>query len=208
MAKLVWLWLQVGAIVVSSVSAVCFQNTLFINNFAVERFSSVRTPARSECPLKCRKGSVAIKMAQSAFDATDGIDDWISSSSLKAQQLEKAKNLKVDFFTGEYAEIRNQDGKVVQPSSLRGSSVAMYFASAGCEQCKEFTGSLRKYFDAHNTACGDDPKMNVIFVSCDEAESNAKSHFNSMHPNWLMLDYNCNLRQARGQLIHFALLNF
>ena len=154
----------------------CFQTPMLLRGSAVRSFQTARVPCGSGFPVRFL--TIAMNSAQSAFDATDGIDDWITRSALKAQQLEHAKNLKVDVFTSEYAELRNQEGTVVRPSLMRGSSVALYFASAGCDQCKDFTTSLRAYFDAHNTHCGDDPKMNVVFVSCDGTESEATSHFN------------------------------
>ena len=182
-------------IVLFQARAVCFQTTSFFRGVGMKRFTDSQQPAfLLQSPRGSRRDNFC--MTQSRFDASEGIDDWITRSAIKAQQLEYAKNLQVDLFTSEYAELKNQVGSSVPPKSLRGTSVALYFAAANCDQCREFTHALSSFYDAHNKAKGDDPSVNVIFVSCDSSEEEAKSHFDSMHPNWLMLDYGCQLRQV------------
>jgi len=166
--------------------------SLLADSHAVMRGGNVRVCCNNR-PANVR----ALKVIMNADSAEkSGIDDWITQSSIKAQQLENAKSLRVDMFTSEYASLKGQAGNVIDPSSLRGKSVALYFASASCDQCTEFTASLKAYYDAHMSQQGSgEPKLSVVFISSDATEPAALQHFHSMHPDWLMLDFSSDLRQ-------------
>jgi len=69
--------------------------------------------------------------------------------SLAAQ---KCKSMRMDMFTSEYASMKGQAGNLVNPSSLRGTSVALFFAFASCDQCTKFTASLKSQGILRRTA--------------------------------------------------------
>ena len=93
------------------------------------------------------------------------------------------------------AKLWDKHGKEVPVDSLKGSSVALYFAGMWCPMCTSFTPQLKTFF-AQNAVCSDTgvQKAQIIFVSSDWDKNEAQRHFTSSHGDWLMLDYDSPLR--------------
>mmetsp|Transcript_40137 Transcript_40137/g.78681 ORF Transcript_40137/g.78681 Transcript_40137/m.78681 type:complete len:285 (+) Transcript_40137:3-857(+) len=138
-----------------------------------------------------RGGGLALRMADDkkgdGKEDTEGkynkgVDDWVSDSAAKADSLEKAFELQVDCFTLDCAKLLNKAGKEVDPKTLRGRSVALFFYAEWCPACREFLPYMKRFYEEQKG------KIELVFVSSDDSKEDALASFNN-HGDWLMLDY-------------------
>ncbi len=73
-------------------------------------------------------------------------------------------------------------GKEVDPASLKGKHVALYFSAHWCPPCRAFTPSLVKFRD-ENAKDG----FEVVFVSLDESEGEKETYIKEMNMKWLTI---------------------
>lgn len=84
----------------------------------------------------------------------------------------------------ESATLVNKAGKTVNPASLDGKMVGVYFAARSCPHCKEFTPELAMFY---NNALKEGQAFEIVFVSSDRDEATAKESLSEMP--WLMLSF-------------------
>eukprot|EP00123_Amoebidium_parasiticum_P022563 comp9000_c0_seq1/m.4198 comp9000_c0_seq1/g.4198 ORF comp9000_c0_seq1/g.4198 comp9000_c0_seq1/m.4198 type:complete len:163 (-) comp9000_c0_seq1:82-570(-) len=87
-----------------------------------------------------------------------------------------------------------RDGSEVTPSALAGKPVLLYFSAHWCPPCRAFTPVLREWYDEVND---NEPgaEVEVVFVSSDKTEAEARKYMHEMHANWLMVPFSHPMRQ-------------
>jgi nucleoredoxin len=78
------------------------------------------------------------------------------------------------------AVLHDAEGKEVDPATLKGKTVALYFSAHWCPPCRAFTPSLVKFRDDNA-----DKDFEIVFVSLDNSEGEKKTYINEMKMKWL-----------------------
>lgn len=78
------------------------------------------------------------------------------------------------------AELHDAEGNKVDPATLKGKTVALYFSAHWCPPCRAFTPSLVKFRDDHA-----DKDFEIVFVSLDNSEGEKKTYIREMEMKWL-----------------------
>lgn len=78
--------------------------------------------------------------------------------------------------------LHDAEGKEVDPATLKGKHVALYFSAHWCPPCRAFTPSLVKFRDA-NAAEG----FEIIFVSLDSSDGEKETYIKEMDMKWLTI---------------------
>mmetsp|Transcript_35874 Transcript_35874/g.97219 ORF Transcript_35874/g.97219 Transcript_35874/m.97219 type:complete len:152 (-) Transcript_35874:174-629(-) len=81
------------------------------------------------------------------------------------------------------AKLVDSTGSVVDPASLKGQKVALYFAGNWCPMCRDFTPKLKERTDTEEKAA------KIVFVSSDFTEEEFTQHRADMGSNWLAVAY-------------------
>lgn len=76
--------------------------------------------------------------------------------------------------------LHDAEGKEVDPGTLKGKTVALYFSAHWCPPCRAFTPSLVKFRDEHA-----EKDFEIVFVSLDNSEGEKKTYINEMKMKWL-----------------------
>lgn len=75
--------------------------------------------------------------------------------------------------------LHDANGKKVDPATLEGKTVALYFSAHWCPPCRAFTPSLVKFRDEHA-----DQDFEVVFVSLDHSEGEKRGYIREMEMKW------------------------
>lgn len=78
--------------------------------------------------------------------------------------------------------LHDASGKEVDPATLKGKHVALYFSAHWCPPCRAFTPSLVKFRDA-NAAEG----FEIVFVSLDSSDGEKETYIKEMDMKWLSI---------------------
>ena len=84
----------------------------------------------------------------------------------------------------EHARLFNETGHPVTCADLGGLSVALYFAGEWCPLCRRFTPALRSFHAQWRES------VQIVFISSDLSEADAKKHYQRQAGSWLMLAWN------------------
>lgn len=80
------------------------------------------------------------------------------------------------------AALRDAEGQKVDPATLEGKTVALYFSAHWCPPCRAFTPDLVKFRDEHA-----DQDFEVVFVSLDNSEGEKRKYIRDTKMKWLTL---------------------
>jgi nucleoredoxin len=78
------------------------------------------------------------------------------------------------------AKLEDASGKEVDPASLKGKTVGLYFSAHWCPPCRAFTPSLVKFRDKHA-----EEGFEIVFVSLDHSAGEKATYIREMKMNWL-----------------------
>jgi len=78
------------------------------------------------------------------------------------------------------AVLHDAKGEKVDPATLKGKHVALYFSAHWCPPCRAFTPSLVKFRDENA-----DKDFEIVFVSLDNSEGEKKTYIREMEMKWL-----------------------
>jgi nucleoredoxin len=78
------------------------------------------------------------------------------------------------------AKLEDASGKEVDPSSLKGKTVGLYFSAHWCPPCRAFTPSLVKFRDKHA-----EEDFEIVFVSLDHSAGEKATYIREMNMKWL-----------------------
>lgn len=78
--------------------------------------------------------------------------------------------------------LHDAEGKEVDPATLKGKTVALYFSAHWCPPCRAFTPSLVKFRNENA-----DKDFEIVFVSLDNSEGEKKTYINEMKMKWLTI---------------------
>lgn len=78
------------------------------------------------------------------------------------------------------AKLEDSTGKTIDPASLKGKHVGLYFSAHWCPPCRAFTPSLVKFRNEHA-----DEDFEVVFVSLDNSEGEKRTYIEEMGMQWL-----------------------
>jgi len=78
------------------------------------------------------------------------------------------------------AVLHDAEGKEVDPATLKGKTVALYFSAHWCPPCRAFTPSLVTFRDDNA-----DKDFEIVFVSLDNSEEEKKTYIDEMKMKWL-----------------------
>lgn len=76
--------------------------------------------------------------------------------------------------------LHDASGKDVDPATLKGKHVALYFSAHWCPPCRAFTPSLVKFRNEHA-----DDDFEVVFVSLDNSQGEKETYIEEMNMKWL-----------------------
>mmetsp|Transcript_237 Transcript_237/g.327 ORF Transcript_237/g.327 Transcript_237/m.327 type:complete len:316 (-) Transcript_237:120-1067(-) len=82
-------------------------------------------------------------------------------------------------------KLTNKAGGQVPNSELGGKVVALYFSAHWCPPCRGFTPKLKQFYEEVN---GSGSNFQIVFVSSDKSEAEARDYFTNDHGDWLMVD--------------------
>ena len=71
--------------------------------------------------------------------------------------------------------------------------IGLYFSSAWCGPCRDFTPLLRRF--VNNIRETTDKTFQIIFVSLDNSKSDMLEYFHNHHGQWLAVPYNHDIRK-------------
>lgn len=77
-------------------------------------------------------------------------------------------------------KLQDASGKEVDPASLKGKTVGLYFSAHWCPPCRAFTPSLVKFRNQHA-----EEGFEIVFVSLDQSEEDKKTYIREMEMKWL-----------------------
>lgn len=90
------------------------------------------------------------------------------------------------FTVNDFADaVIGQDKNKIDPASLQGKVIGLYFSAHWCGPCRSFTPKLA---DRYNEIVSQGHPFEIIFISADENEEEALEYFASMP--WKMIDFN------------------
>jgi len=78
--------------------------------------------------------------------------------------------------------LHNAEGKEVDPASLNGKTVALYFSAHWCPPCRAFTPALVKFRNENA-----DKEFEIVFVSLDDSEEEKNTYIREMQMKWLTI---------------------
>ncbi len=78
------------------------------------------------------------------------------------------------------AKLEDASGKEVDPASLKGKTVGLYFSAHWCPPCRAFTPSLVKFRDKHA-----EEDFEIVFVSLDHSAGEKATYIREMKMKWL-----------------------
>jgi nucleoredoxin len=78
------------------------------------------------------------------------------------------------------AKLEDASGKEVDPATLKGKTVGLYFSAHWCPPCRAFTPSLVKFRDNHA-----EEDFEIVFVSLDHSAGDKKTYIREMEMKWL-----------------------
>lgn len=78
------------------------------------------------------------------------------------------------------AKLEDASGNEVDPVSLKGKTVGLYFSAHWCPPCRAFTPSLVKFRDKHA-----EEGFEIVFVSLDHSAGEKATYIREMKMNWL-----------------------
>ena len=80
------------------------------------------------------------------------------------------------------AVLHDADGKDVDPATLKGKHIGLYFSAHWCPPCRAFTPSLVKFRNENA-----DKDFEIIFVSLDKSQGEKKKYIKEMEMKWLTI---------------------
>jgi len=80
------------------------------------------------------------------------------------------------------AVLHDAKGKEVNPATLEGKHIGLYFSAHWCPPCRAFTPSLVKFRDENA-----DKDFEIIFVSLDKTQGEKNKYIKQMDMKWLTI---------------------
>jgi nucleoredoxin len=80
------------------------------------------------------------------------------------------------------AILHDVKGKEVDPATLKGKHIGLYFSAHWCPPCRAFTPSLVKFRDENA-----DKDFEIVFVSLDKTQSEKNKYIKEMDMKWLTI---------------------
>lgn len=80
------------------------------------------------------------------------------------------------------AILHDASGNEVDPATLKGKHIGLYFSAHWCPPCRAFTPSLVKFRNENA-----DKDFEIIFVSLDKSQSEKKKYIREMDMKWLTI---------------------
>lgn len=86
----------------------------------------------------------------------------------------------------------NRQGQLIDAESrVKGRHVLLYFSASWCPPCRRFTPKLKEFYDAANR---NGKVVEVVFVSSDTDETEARSYLKEHHGDWCMVPFDSSYR--------------
>lgn len=143
--------------------------------------------SRSASPVKRKKASIGVAPTEELppyeeADVVAACDEQVRRrSAALASNTEKN-----GFRLMKNSRILDKAGNSVDPLSLQGNIVGLYFSAHWCGPCRAFTPALKKKYEEVRAA---GHPFEIIFISSDHEQDQAMSYFE--HMPWTMLAYDC-----------------
>jgi len=96
------------------------------------------------------------------------------------------------------AVLHDAEGKEVDPATLKGKHVGLYFSAHWCPPCRAFTPGLVKFRNENA-----DKDFEIVFVSMDKSRGEKKKYVKEMKMKWLTIP-GANTREVDSLALQFG----
>lgn len=96
------------------------------------------------------------------------------------------------------AVLHDAEGNEVDPVTLKGKHVGLYFSAHWCPPCRAFTPSLVKFRNENA-----DKDFEIVFVSMDKSKGEKKKYIKEMEMKWLTIP-GANTREVDSLALQFG----
>ena len=93
-------------------------------------------------------------------------------------------------------ELTNVKGEKVNPSTLKGKIVGLYFSAHWCPPCRQFTPKLVKFRDE---MVKNHKKFEIVFISSDRSEKDMQGYMKETKMQWLAVPFNDARKSISGK---------
>ena len=93
-------------------------------------------------------------------------------------------------------ELTNVKGEKVNPSTLNGKIVGLYFSAHWCPPCRQFTPKLVKFRDE---MVKNNKKFEIVFISFDRSEKDMQGYMKDTKMQWLAVPFNDTRKSISGK---------